>query len=302
MFKFSFQVETDEEAPSTSGKDEKTQPNPTPNGATDSDVQENIEVYPCEELSIDTLQSTKTPVNPDVTTTFTPAAEYPIDYLNQLALLDETFTDDIVTAESDHSDLVPNRYEGGLKVWECTFDLGMFLVESEDRRAEFREKKVLDLGCGAGILGIEALLLGSSCVHFQDYNKDVLTKFTMVNYELNCGSSDKEGDRQDPVGAVKFYSGDWGSFTEKCHDKYDLILTSETIYSTHNYAKLLELFDRKLETGGVVYLAAKTYYFGVGGGVRLFEAAIDADGRFRHELVWKCASGVKREIVRITRK
>lgn len=33
---------------------------------------------------------------------------------------------------------------------------------------EFRECNVLDLGCGAGILGILALQNGAS-VHFQDY-------------------------------------------------------------------------------------------------------------------------------------
>uniref|UniRef100_A0A182Q3J8 protein-histidine N-methyltransferase n=1 Tax=Anopheles farauti TaxID=69004 RepID=A0A182Q3J8_9DIPT len=283
MFKFSFQVETESEAVSSTTEEgnEETTPTPEIDSTTDSGEKDSTEVYPCEELAIDTLQSRRNAINPDVTSTFTPAAEYPIEYLNNLALLDETFTDDIVTAESDHSDLVPNRYEGGLKVWECTYDLGTFLVESEDRRAEFRGKKVLDLGCGAGILGIEALLLGSSCVHFQDYNKDVLTKLTMMNYDLNCRSNDKDEEKQDPEGEVKFYSGDWGSFTENYHSKYDIILTSETIYSTQNYAKLLELFDRKLETEGVVYLAAKTYYFGVGGGVRLFVAAIDADGRFR---------------------
>uniref|UniRef100_A0A182X7Q1 protein-histidine N-methyltransferase n=1 Tax=Anopheles quadriannulatus TaxID=34691 RepID=A0A182X7Q1_ANOQN len=309
MFKFSFQVEPEHESPSTTSKDEEAKPESSTEESK-STVKGDSDVYPCEELDFESLQSNKTAVNPDVTSTFTPGAELAIDYLNHLALLDETFTDDIVTAETDHSDLIPNRYEGGLKVWECTYDLGEFLSACEERRAEFGGKKVLDLGCGAGLLGIEALLLGASCVHFQDYNKDVLTKLTMVNYDLNCRSStesDESKEQKSTPVEVKFFSGDWGSFTEKYDETYDLILTSETIYSTQNYAKLLQLFDRKLEPSGVVpsllrYLAAKTYYFGVGGGVRLFEQAIDADGRFRHEVVWKCCSGVKREIVRITRK
>uniref|UniRef100_A0A182P949 protein-histidine N-methyltransferase n=1 Tax=Anopheles epiroticus TaxID=199890 RepID=A0A182P949_9DIPT len=299
MFKFSFQVEPEEESASTASKDEETKPDASANDTKPS-AEENNDVYPCEELSLESFQTTKSAVNPDVTSTFTPAPDCTIDYLNHLALLDETFTDDIVTAESDHSDLVPNRYEGGLKVWECTYDLGEFLAASEEKKAEFQGKKVLDLGCGAGILGIEALLLGASCVHFQDYNKDVVTKLTMVNYDLNCRSCSSESDEttnENPQGAVKFFSGDWGSFTDKYDEKYDLILTSETIYSTQNYAKLLQLFDRKLEAD-----AAKTYYFGVGGGVRLFEQAMNTDGRFLHEVVWKCESGVKREIVRITRK
>uniref|UniRef100_A0A182VV14 protein-histidine N-methyltransferase n=1 Tax=Anopheles minimus TaxID=112268 RepID=A0A182VV14_9DIPT len=302
MFKFTFQVEPDEETPSPELKDEETKPSPEANGSS-TNVDETTDAYPCEELDFESSAlSNEGAISPDVTSTFSPAPDCSIDYLNHLALLDETFTDDIVTAESDHSDLVPNRYEGGLKVWECTYDLAEFLAASDERKAELRGKKVLDLGCGAGILGIEALLLGSSCVHFQDYNKDVLTKLTMVNYDLNCRSNETDtAATQSPTVEVKFYSGDWGSFTDKYQQKYDLILTSETIYSTKNYSKLLALFDRKLEADGVVYLAAKTYYFGVGGGVRLFEQAIDKDGRFRHEIVWKCETGVKREIVRITR-
>uniref|UniRef100_A0A182MF81 protein-histidine N-methyltransferase n=1 Tax=Anopheles culicifacies TaxID=139723 RepID=A0A182MF81_9DIPT len=308
MFKFTFQVEPDEETPPAVSKDEDTKPSPEANGSSTKVDVNTTDVYPCEELDFESSALSKEgAISPDVTSTFSPAPDCSIDYLNHLALLDETFTDDIVTAESDHSDLVPNRYEGGLKVWECTYDLGEFLASSDERKAELHSKKVLDLGCGAGILGIEALLLGSSCVHFQDYNKDVLTKLTMVNYDLNCRSNETDTTAPEtPTVEVKFYSGDWGCFTDKYQQKYDLILTSETIYSTQNYSKLLALFDRKLEPDGVVYpfriyLAAKTYYFGVGGGVRLFEQAIDKDGRFRHEIVWKCETGVKREIVRITR-
>uniref|UniRef100_A0A182IWV6 protein-histidine N-methyltransferase n=1 Tax=Anopheles atroparvus TaxID=41427 RepID=A0A182IWV6_ANOAO len=243
MFKFSFQVEA-EEQPSQE-KDTKSNKQ---NSSENEKRTETDEVYPCEELSVETVLAEARAVNPEVISNFSPSPECSIEYLNHLALLEETFTDDIVTAEQDHSDLVPNRYEGGLKVWECTFDLGKFFFESEDPKTLFCGKKVLDLGCGAGILGIEALLLGASSVHFQDYNKDVLTKTTMVNYDLNCRSEDNAS-----VSTVKFFSGDWGSFTDNFDEKYDLILTSETIYSTGNYGKLLELFDRKLETDGITY-------------------------------------------------
>ncbi|KFB39817.1 AGAP009532-PA-like protein [Anopheles sinensis] len=298
MFKFSFQVESEEE--STLSKDEKLEV-PSQQSTENETRAEDTPVYPCEELCTDTVLAEPRSINPEVTSNFAPVPECSIAYLNHLALLEETFTDDIVTAELDHSDLVPNRYEGGLKVWECTFDLGQFLVSSEDLKAQLQGKKVLDLGCGAGVLGIEAILLGANTVHFQDYNKDVLEKTTMINYDLNCRSEDKN-ESDVPVAAVKFFSGDWGSFTENFDEKYDLILTSETIYSTQNYGKLLQLFDRKLEPDGIVYLAAKTYYFGVGGGVRLFEDALATDGRFQCQTVWKCDIGVKREILKITRK
>lgn len=56
---------------------------------------------------------------------------------------------------------------GGMKIWECTSDLIEYFEESSSK-INFESKKVLDLGCGAGILGIYAFMNGSK-VTFQDY-------------------------------------------------------------------------------------------------------------------------------------
>lgn len=56
-------------------------------------------------------------------------------------------------------------YAGGLKIWECTFDLGQYILEEQ---IELKDKRVMDLGCGAGLIGLIALLKDST-VHFQDY-------------------------------------------------------------------------------------------------------------------------------------
>lgn len=81
--------------------------------------------------------------------------------------------DDIKSAEQNDSDVVPGVYEGGAKVWECTKDLGDYLTALDANGGavidDFVGKSVLDLGCGAGLLGILALKIGSSPVHFQDY-------------------------------------------------------------------------------------------------------------------------------------
>lgn len=55
---------------------------------------------------------------------------------------------------------------GGLKVWECTYDLLSFFVTNN---FDFKNKNVLDLGCGCGLLGIFAGLRDAAVVHFQDY-------------------------------------------------------------------------------------------------------------------------------------
>ena len=53
-----------------------------------------------------------------------------------------------------------------MKVWECTLDL---LNYFHDNKTSFKGQNVLDLGCGAGLLGINALRNEATSVHFQDY-------------------------------------------------------------------------------------------------------------------------------------
>ncbi|XP_049873388.1 histidine protein methyltransferase 1 homolog isoform X2 [Pectinophora gossypiella] len=200
-------------------------------------------------------------------------------------------------AEKEHSDLITGTYEGGLKIWECTYDLIKYLEDNESKLG-FENKKVLDLGCGAGLLGIYTFMNGAN-VTFQDYNKEVLECVTIPNVLLNCDDEDIEFE----LTRCKFYSGDWASFNQKLPDTefYDLILTCETIYNPSNYGKLIDLFLQRLTKDGTIYLAAKTHYFGVGGGTREFEKCIKNNSLLKSEVCWKNTSGVQREIIKITR-
>lgn len=90
---------------------------------------------------------------------------------------------------------------------------------------------------------------------------------------------------------LKFYSGAWTNFPpslrgEGASGKMDMILTSETIYSLDSLPALVELLSRyaKPDTSatsaaqsgdaGVVLVAAKLIYFGVGGGVESFKQTL----------------------------
>ena len=57
----------------------------------------------------------------------------------------------------------------------------------------------------------------------------------------------------------RFFAGDWGSFEELVapemlgeEGKFDLILTSETIYNTKNQHKLISIFKNLLKKNGQV--------------------------------------------------
>lgn len=74
---------------------------------------------------------------------------------------------------------------------------------------------------------------------------------TIPNVLLNLNDRNSIKDR------TKFYSGDWGEFTKYFNDKttnekYDIILTSETIYNSENHKKLCQVFENLLDDNGVM--------------------------------------------------
>ena len=100
------------------------------------------------------------------------------------------------------------------------------------------------------------------------------------------------------------FPGDWSDFLAKMSKasmKYDLILTSETIYEEVNYYKLLSIFEQLLEPNGLILLAAKIHYFGVGGGLRSFEKYLP-ESKWTFRTVFENSDSVKREIIEIKRK
>ncbi|KAB7496633.1 Histidine protein methyltransferase 1-like protein [Armadillidium nasatum] len=182
----------------------------------------------------------------------------------------------------EKSDLIPDVYEGGYKIWECTWDL---LQHIKEEKYDFKNCRVLDLGCGSGILGIATTLQGASEVTFQDYNEDVIKRWTIPNVVLNAENIDPlmagESAKEMLNSKFKFYSGDWGSFSKDYmleEVNFDYILTSETIYNKKNYGKLINVFEKFLTPSGLIILASKSYYFGVGGGTLEFINTVERSG------------------------
>ncbi|XP_075012844.1 histidine protein methyltransferase 1 homolog isoform X1 [Calonectris borealis] len=226
---------------------------------------------------------------------------------------------------SSHSDLIPGVYEGGLKIWECTFDLIDYFSEAE---IQFTNKTVLDLGCGAGLLGIVALRGKAEKVHFQDYNSTVIDEITLPNVVANCineGNRTGSGNNRktskppskrprkaewspDALTKCRFFSGEWSEVSQlllssnKPFSKYDIILTSETIYNTDYYSALHDTLAQLLDKNGRVYLASKAYYFGVGGGIYLFEKFTEERNVFRTRIIKTIDKGLQRCIMEMAFK
>uniref|UniRef100_A0A1E1XIP7 protein-histidine N-methyltransferase n=1 Tax=Amblyomma aureolatum TaxID=187763 RepID=A0A1E1XIP7_9ACAR len=195
---------------------------------------------------------------------------------------------DVLEAAEENLDIVPSVYEGGMKVWECSIDLAEYM---ENHLNIDDETKVLELGCGAGLPGLLACLKGAA-VDFQDYNKQVLELITIPNAFANIGARVNK--------RCRFFAGDWSNLEDNiAPSQYDLILTSETIYSTSSYQSLIAVLKKAVKRSGFVLVAAKTCYFGVGGGTRLFEDALAKDGFFTSRVAFVTDTGVQREILEL---
>ncbi|KAH9614908.1 hypothetical protein KSS87_016650 [Heliosperma pusillum] len=186
-----------------------------------------------------------------------------------------------------NSDLVP----GGLKLWEGSLDL-VKALQSEIQKGDFsfEGKRVLE---------------GSAAVHFQDFNGEVLKCLTIPNVNANQPSGSSFNDSCE----VRFFAGDWnevGSILPHAHIDtedstssdnalmagYDVILMAETVYSISTLPILYGLIKNCVSCPqGVVYLAAKKHYFGVGGGSRRFLSIVENDGLMEASLIAEVADG-----------
>ncbi|XP_058076912.1 uncharacterized protein LOC131225402 [Magnolia sinica] len=219
-----------------------------------------------------------------------------------------------------NSDLVPGKYEGGLKLWEGSLDLVKTLIsEVRDGHLSLTGKRVLELGCGHGFPGIFTCLEGAAVIHFQDFNAEVLRCLTIPNVKANLSKEPllqqsllKNGSDVIMSADIRFFAGDWSEvhhlLSPKCDnecqkapdssskhdpcDGYDIILMAETVYSLSSLQSLYGLMKKCLyRPHGVVYLAAKKHYFGVGGGTRQFRSVVEEDGVMASVLIAEVADG-----------
>jgi protein-histidine N-methyltransferase len=114
---------------------------------------------------------------------------------------------------------------------------------------------------------------------------------------------------------LTFTSGPWSSFppSKEKEKKYDLILTSETIYSASSHRDLIGALKASSEggKGPLILLSSKTIYFGLppGGDLATFLATLEStdseDGKKgKGEVVWsndnQSGKGVGRQIIKVS--
>lgn len=208
----------------------------------------------------------------------------------------------------NHSDVVPRVYEGGFKLWECALDLLRFL--SEDSTLAIEGASVGELGCGHGLPAIHCLARGAARASLQDLNEDVLRTVTIPNLLRNQVATREDlapgrggGGRSR---SVELFSGSWqdprlAGLMGRC--QYDLLLSSDTLYSLESIPHLLSLIEDLLAPGGVALVAAKRFYFGVGGSTVEFVSQVQKRPSLSASVVKVFEDGQSniREIIRVVK-
>ena len=195
----------------------------------------------------------------------------------------------------ENTDLVSGKYEGGIKIWECDEDLLEFLPSIYNE--EWKNKNILDLGCGHGLPGIYLLLKGIKEIVFQDFNKEVLEQITNKYISQLKDNYKLEFDNK-----VNFIDGDWEGF--KYDKKFDIIISGDTLYNNENYDKIYNILKNYLSKTGEAYFASKRFYFGVGGSSSEFKQFVNDKDEFNISQVMEKKDGINniRVILKITWK
>jgi protein-histidine N-methyltransferase len=201
-------------------------------------------------------------------------------------------------------DIRTRVYEGGLKSWECSLDLAIFLGEEE---MDVGGKLVLELGCGTAIPSLflfrKLLRAGKNGkLVLADYNIDVLRLVTVPNLLLVWAAATKP-ELLSPEAAgdldaseelrceflkdlesrgiqIELVSGSWGQGMLEIvgREAFDIVMGSETIYSPATTPDFTAVLLQSLKRGGRGLVAAKRIYFGVGGSVEDFVREVEKLG------------------------
>ncbi|GAW79923.1 hypothetical protein, conserved [Plasmodium gonderi] len=162
-----------------------------------------------------------------------------------------------------------NVYEGGYTIWECTWEMLKFL----HREVDFRNKNVLELGCGHGLVGIKALLDEGNVI-FQELNKEVINDVLLPNIRKNLNIKMKKKKLKKKsymkIRAPNFkcavINKSWNKLNKQIQKKklnpFDFILGNEILYRKENYYNILSILKENLGINGKAYLGTKSYYFG----------------------------------------
>jgi len=132
----------------------------------------------------------------------------------------------------------------GLHLWEASVVLSRYSLKHD---SIFQNKKIIELGCGCGLLGISILKeIPVKQYTFSDYNKSVLNNLK-DNLKLNGISlNDKK---------IEIKQDDWKDYEKMTPNEYDIIIGTELIYKGGAILELAKVINKILKPEGKCFIS-----------------------------------------------
>ena len=148
----------------------------------------------------------------------------------------DSLYDDLISKGQEHEDVKDERIPYWAELWPSSIGLSSYLVRSG---ISLEKKKILEIGCGLGLVGITAGLLNGNIV-LSDYSREALN-LSMDNWNLNI--------KNDPKTALI----DWRN--PDLNYKSDIILASDVLYEKRSHKHLIDFFRSMLKDDGFALVA-----------------------------------------------
>ena len=145
-------------------------------------------------------------------------------------------TDKLIESMNETEFKSEDRFPYWAELWPSSLGLGEHILEN---RQYFKNKKVLELGCGLGLAGIAARAAEAD-VLFTDYDP-VALEFTRRNFKRNFGY----------LPEVQLMDWRFPSLRET----YDIIIGADILYERKMLTPLLTFYSQALKDNGWILIA-----------------------------------------------
>jgi predicted nicotinamide N-methyase len=164
-------------------------------------------------------------------------------YWEEIHVLDRSFMiqrvkdiDTLLEVISDEEFNEDERLPYWADIWPSAIALSEYVLENQQ---VFKGKRILELGCGLGLVGITVTAIGED-VLFTDYDPHAL-RFTQTNFKRNF-------NRPASVQLL-----DWRNPGHS--ESFDIILAADILYEKRWLGPVLNILDKKLTMHGIAYIA-----------------------------------------------
>jgi len=159
--------------------------------------------------------------------------------------------------------------EEGLHLWESSILFSRFIKKNNN---VFKNKKIIELGSGCGLLGISCLMF-TDCAHltFSDYQQSVLDNLLKnislnnLNHKHNLSKENPSAEKNEKLlqpnclgcfpDRYSVLNLDWRDYDQYKLESFDLVIGSELIYSGGHIEELAILINNLLKPDGMALIA-----------------------------------------------